>query len=336
MNIPGRKFSAGTVYRYGFNGKELDNESSVQYDYGFRIYNPRLGKFLSTDPLFKSYPELTPYQFASNCPIEAIDLDGLEARSFKFIKDFTMSALRGVGNAVSYVANNPKHAGYSNGVQPNTGKPPTQAEIKRYDFSITQQFDPHYQIENFSNNLVYGTYNFVGGIIDGDGARTAQAIPPLLGAVGTVVGLSRFTNVSTKVLTKAGKTVNKTFSTASIRTTQTTVNGVEKYVEQFKKAGKYDAEPVDIVKMEDGIYSSVDHARLMAAEQLGLKAEANAHNFNDPIPYKRAREIAGDKVDDANLPKTWGDAIKVRVDGQGKKYATENPNGSFNRPKVKS
>ncbi|MBT1705808.1 hypothetical protein [Chryseosolibacter indicus] len=34
---------------------------------------------LSVDPLTKAYPELTPYQFASNRPIEAIDLDGLEA-----------------------------------------------------------------------------------------------------------------------------------------------------------------------------------------------------------------------------------------------------------------
>ena len=48
------------------------------YDYGFRIYNPRLGKFLSVDPLTKEYPELTPYQFASNSPIEYIDLDGCE------------------------------------------------------------------------------------------------------------------------------------------------------------------------------------------------------------------------------------------------------------------
>lgn len=31
------------------------------------------------DPLTRSYPELTPYQFASNTPIWAIDLDGLEA-----------------------------------------------------------------------------------------------------------------------------------------------------------------------------------------------------------------------------------------------------------------
>lgn len=56
-------------------GRGLNN-----YDYGFRIYNPAIGKFLSVDPLTKSYPMLTPYQFASNGPIWAIDLDGLEAK----------------------------------------------------------------------------------------------------------------------------------------------------------------------------------------------------------------------------------------------------------------
>ena len=49
-----------------------------QQDYGMRVYDPRIGKFLSVDPLTKSYPELTPYQFASNRPIDGIDLDGLE------------------------------------------------------------------------------------------------------------------------------------------------------------------------------------------------------------------------------------------------------------------
>lgn len=81
MIEPGRKYSAGIKYRYGFNGKEKDNEvkgDGLQLDYGFRVYDPRLGKFLSVDPLFKSYPWYTPYQFAGNKPIMAIDLDGLE------------------------------------------------------------------------------------------------------------------------------------------------------------------------------------------------------------------------------------------------------------------
>ena len=45
-----------------------------------RIYDPRLGRFLSVDPIGKKFPFYTPYQFAGNKPIIAIDLDGLEDR----------------------------------------------------------------------------------------------------------------------------------------------------------------------------------------------------------------------------------------------------------------
>ena len=45
-----------------------------------RMYNTRLGRFFNVDPLTKQYPELTPYQFAGNTPISAIDLDGLEPK----------------------------------------------------------------------------------------------------------------------------------------------------------------------------------------------------------------------------------------------------------------
>jgi len=66
-------------YRFGFNGKKNDMETLTQ-DFGFRIYNPGLGRFLSVDPLSSKFPKLSPYQFASNTPIMAIDLDGLEAK----------------------------------------------------------------------------------------------------------------------------------------------------------------------------------------------------------------------------------------------------------------
>ena len=37
---------------------------------------------MSVDPIASQYPELTPYQFASNRPIDGIDLDGLEYLNF--------------------------------------------------------------------------------------------------------------------------------------------------------------------------------------------------------------------------------------------------------------
>ncbi|HEX5154745.1 MAG TPA: LamG-like jellyroll fold domain-containing protein [Parafilimonas sp.] len=85
MQMPGRTYTASSVsnYRYGFNGKEKDNEvkgDGNQYDYGMRIYDPRISRFLSVDPSFKTYPYYTPYQFAGNMPIAAVDIDGLEAK----------------------------------------------------------------------------------------------------------------------------------------------------------------------------------------------------------------------------------------------------------------
>jgi len=88
MLMPGRKFSATNGYRYGFNGKENDNDvkgDGIQLDYGFRIYDSRLGKFLSVDPLSTNYPWYTPYQFAGNKPITKVDLDGLEEYDFREI-----------------------------------------------------------------------------------------------------------------------------------------------------------------------------------------------------------------------------------------------------------
>jgi RHS repeat-associated protein len=79
--MPGRNFSSSS-YRYGFNGQEKDDEikgvtgSSLEFKY--RIYDSRIGKFLSVDPLSPDYPWYTPYQFAGNTPVWAYDLEGLE------------------------------------------------------------------------------------------------------------------------------------------------------------------------------------------------------------------------------------------------------------------
>jgi RHS repeat-associated protein len=83
-SIQTRAYSSG-AYRYGFNGKELDKDGGGMgggggstYDYGFRIYNPDLGRFLSVDPLFMSFPWNSSYAFCENSPVRFVDLDGLE------------------------------------------------------------------------------------------------------------------------------------------------------------------------------------------------------------------------------------------------------------------
>ena len=76
LKLDGRMFNT-EGYRFGFNGKEYDGVFK-SYDYGARVYKDNLGRFLSVDPLTEEYPWYTPYQFAGNKPIWAVDLDGLE------------------------------------------------------------------------------------------------------------------------------------------------------------------------------------------------------------------------------------------------------------------
>ena len=97
-------------YRYGFNGKEDDDAFGygVQ-DYGFRLYSPGIARFLSTDPLASSYPMLTPYQFASNRPIDGIDVDGLEYLTY--VLNFYAGQADPVINIVHYDPENHRNYG---------------------------------------------------------------------------------------------------------------------------------------------------------------------------------------------------------------------------------
>ena len=50
--------------------------SLTHYDYGFRIYNPSIARFLFVDPLAEKYPGWSPYNYTLNNPIRLTDPDG--------------------------------------------------------------------------------------------------------------------------------------------------------------------------------------------------------------------------------------------------------------------
>ncbi|TAG51137.1 MAG: hypothetical protein EAZ27_13870, partial [Cytophagales bacterium] len=99
MEMVSRNWSEGDAYRQGYNGKENDKDfgEGVQ-DYGFRIYDNQIGKFLSVDPLDDEFPWNAVYAFAENDVIQCIDLEGAEKldrkdtksqESLQRIKDLT-------------------------------------------------------------------------------------------------------------------------------------------------------------------------------------------------------------------------------------------------------
>jgi len=80
MSLSERTFESATGYRYGFNGKEHDDEISGnnnELDLGARIYNSRIGRFLSIDPMANSYPWQSPYAYYSNNYILVLDVNGM-------------------------------------------------------------------------------------------------------------------------------------------------------------------------------------------------------------------------------------------------------------------
>ena len=87
--------------RFRFSSKERDPETGF-YDFGYRVYAPFLGRWLSRDPLGEfADPLHNLYRFVGNNPLNMVDPDGLWAgwasgepirgrirgRSYKIIND---------------------------------------------------------------------------------------------------------------------------------------------------------------------------------------------------------------------------------------------------------
>ncbi len=76
--MDGRTYAGGNS-RYGFNGQEKDDDWNVDggsYDFGDRIYDSRLARWMLQDPFSKRYASKSPYSTMSNSPLTIIDLNG--------------------------------------------------------------------------------------------------------------------------------------------------------------------------------------------------------------------------------------------------------------------
>jgi len=67
--------AGNSSYQYKYNGKEL--QETGMYDYGARFYMPDIGRWGVIDPLAEKHPEMTPFRYSFNNPINATDPTGL-------------------------------------------------------------------------------------------------------------------------------------------------------------------------------------------------------------------------------------------------------------------
>ena len=123
--------NAEWAYGYGFEGIEKTDEVSGEgnhYEFKYREYDPRIGRFWSVDPLAASYPWNSTYAFAENRVIDGIDLEGLE-----------------------YV--NTTQAGLDYFIDGGQG-PMTQEQQATYNYLTTNNFDLNNRVSVNNENFV--------------------------------------------------------------------------------------------------------------------------------------------------------------------------------------
>jgi len=113
-----------------------------------RIYDPRLGRFLSVDPLMHEYPWNSTYAYAENEPISNIDLDGLEkAKSTNAVTLFGRGIRMGINEFTQDIKSTSK-AVFSNQTYRDVWK-------KATDFGKTAVKNPTAALQKFRK----GSYN---------------------------------------------------------------------------------------------------------------------------------------------------------------------------------
>ncbi|MGK0175561.1 MAG: RHS repeat-associated protein [Ulvibacter sp.] len=79
VDAPHFALSADPRGDYLYNGKELNEELGLNWlSFGFREYDPAIGRFPSVDPIADRFAWASPFNYAENRPIDGIDLWGLQ------------------------------------------------------------------------------------------------------------------------------------------------------------------------------------------------------------------------------------------------------------------
>ncbi len=113
------------VYRYLYGGMErLDEITGVgggSYNFGARIYDSRLGRFLSIDPLFFIYPDISPFAYCNNNPIMYKEVDGEGFNGGFSIENQSTAPIIVVGNS-RVILTDANGKGIGKPVEPSSGR----------------------------------------------------------------------------------------------------------------------------------------------------------------------------------------------------------------------
>jgi uncharacterized protein YoxC len=166
----------------------------------------------------------------------------------------------------------------------------------------------------------------------------------------TDAGLTFVPVAGSRLMSKGGTkgTVGGIFNTSAlnpneIRFSQNTVsyNKVERGTDMkytyddivtSMKTNGWKGDPVDVIKMPDGKFTSMDNTRIAAAREAGIDIKANIRNFYDKLSPAEVNRFSDPKK--GFVPVTWGDAITGRINKQSGGFSKNNPYGSSTPPRI--
>ena len=76
--------------------------------------------------------------------------------------------------------------------------------------------------------------------------------------------------------------------------------------------------------MSDGKLTTIDNTRVVAAREAGIDVQAIIHDFNELLPESLIDRFTTKK----GVPKTWGEAIELRIGKQKASFRNNNPFGA--------
>lgn len=143
----------GSEYSFSFNGMEKVDDikgDGNALDFGARIYDSRLGRWMSVDPRFKDFAGWTPYKVLLNSPIVMVDPNGEVERDAKTGKPILHSDCK--LSKQMYDSENPAEiSGYSGYVVANDGKTKLSVmRVKSVHLTNLDGPDPH---KSYSRNV---------------------------------------------------------------------------------------------------------------------------------------------------------------------------------------
>ncbi|WP_346432370.1 RHS repeat-associated core domain-containing protein [Flavobacterium lipolyticum] len=199
--------------KYKFNGKELQDELSLNWDsFKWRNYDYAIGRFMCIDPLAEKYSYQSPYNFAENKVISHRELEGLEGIWFQAVMNADKAAnpngvsahvmgisqglvhsAKGLINSVAHPVEIAKGIGNA-ALWVAVGSQGSSALDKVLGTNST----------GAGNALLNGVVSGGNKLVNGNGSQRGEVIGEIAGAVIGAKGMG----AATKALSAAGKTTS--------------------------------------------------------------------------------------------------------------------------------